>query len=359
MGFNFPSTPTNGQEYTSGGVTYVWNGYGWDMKANDAPSDGKLYGRKNSLWAEVISDVTKSYVDTEIAKTVKKTGDTMTGALNIHVSGTGVRLRAPSYGVHLYNDDSNYYFLLTNAGNPDGTWNALRPFYFSLANGTVYMNHVVNVGSTLNVAGVANLNGAATVPTRPAESTGYVANTAYVEDRAYQHAVGQANAAANQRVYKGGDTMWGRLTASGAITAQGGVYSEVHTYGGAAGSIQIDGAGGGADSMISFHRPGAFGVNFGLRAGGSGANHLSYGGWSHGSSVFDILSTGGYMLEIMMNKIAEGIEAAEVSESRSSLRAAKTDLLDLLKLGAKHFKRVGDEEKKQRRKPNGQPYFDE
>jgi hypothetical protein len=48
MGFNFPGGPSVGQEFTSGGATYVWNGYGWATKSSDAPSDGKLYGRKNA-----------------------------------------------------------------------------------------------------------------------------------------------------------------------------------------------------------------------------------------------------------------------------------------------------------------------
>ena len=37
MAFDFPSSPTNGQEYTSGGATYVWNGYSWAVKSEDVP----------------------------------------------------------------------------------------------------------------------------------------------------------------------------------------------------------------------------------------------------------------------------------------------------------------------------------
>jgi len=85
MGFNFPPSPTVGQEYTSGSATYVWNGYGWNVKAaiQEAPVNGKIYGRKDAAWAEVISDVTKAYVDAEVAKQVAATGDTMTGQLII------------------------------------------------------------------------------------------------------------------------------------------------------------------------------------------------------------------------------------------------------------------------------------
>jgi len=106
--FNFPISPSSGQEYTSNGVTYRWNGFGWTIKASveDAPADGKTYGRKdltwaeiiaavleapidskyyarrNATWSEIVADVTKSYVDTQDALRVAKTGDTMSGGLS-------------------------------------------------------------------------------------------------------------------------------------------------------------------------------------------------------------------------------------------------------------------------------------
>jgi len=32
MAIDFPASPTVGQEYTSGGMTYVYNGTGWTIK---------------------------------------------------------------------------------------------------------------------------------------------------------------------------------------------------------------------------------------------------------------------------------------------------------------------------------------
>jgi len=40
MAFDFPTSPTNGQEYTFGGVTFVWNGYGWTIKTVTAGGGG-------------------------------------------------------------------------------------------------------------------------------------------------------------------------------------------------------------------------------------------------------------------------------------------------------------------------------
>jgi len=56
MAFNFPSSPVLGQEFSSGGAVYVWNGYGWMSKP--APE----------------------FVD--------EAGDTMSGALTIRVAST-------------------------------------------------------------------------------------------------------------------------------------------------------------------------------------------------------------------------------------------------------------------------------
>jgi hypothetical protein len=53
MAMDFPSTPTVGQEFASGGVTYVYNGTGWTIKGG-ATTDFVL-----------------------------KTGDTMSGALTL------------------------------------------------------------------------------------------------------------------------------------------------------------------------------------------------------------------------------------------------------------------------------------
>jgi hypothetical protein len=120
MSFNFPTGATNGQEYTSGSTTFVYNGYGWVIKAaiSEAPIDSKLYGRKNaawaeviqavleapvdskyyarrnSAWAEIIADVTKSYVDTQdtsirtdttaaLGLKYDKTGGTVNGSITM------------------------------------------------------------------------------------------------------------------------------------------------------------------------------------------------------------------------------------------------------------------------------------
>jgi len=76
-------------------------------------------------------------------------------------SGTvsSFRLRGTSYSTLLRNDGSDFYILLTNAGDPDGAWNALRPFEFNLATGNTYL-----AGKTLTVLHGGNVGIGTTTP---------------------------------------------------------------------------------------------------------------------------------------------------------------------------------------------------
>jgi len=278
VGFNFPPTPNEGESYTSGGITFVWNGYGWMLKAPDAPVDGKIYGRKNATWAEIISDVTKSYVDTQDAaitananSRVLRAGDTMTGTLNItngdlrssraggttgvlylstgdrflywngskfelngdttiagqmtsnyviaRGEGDRMRWRGDVFSVisHINNDD--WYLMLTDTWATDSGWNGLRPFRINRASGNVVMSHNVNVGS---------LDGG-TIATH-------------------------------------GTTLGGRSYWS-------------TTYGGQSSALEVRSGSADWDAYMSFHIPNSFACNFGLKYNNW---KLWYGGVSFG-----------------------------------------------------------------------------
>ena len=57
-----------------------------------------------------------------------------------------------NYGFFIRNDGSDTYFLLTNSGDPYGSWNGLRPMTISNATGHV------TLGNGLDVTGVVNAN---------------------------------------------------------------------------------------------------------------------------------------------------------------------------------------------------------
>lgn len=51
MAINFPDAPVNGQQFTSAGIVYTWDGFKWTAAGNaltigDAPADGQAYGRQ-------------------------------------------------------------------------------------------------------------------------------------------------------------------------------------------------------------------------------------------------------------------------------------------------------------------------
>lgn len=69
---------------------------------------------------------------------VDKSGDTMTGTLNITGMSDGTcqqRFVNGNYGLMFRQDSSNFYMLLTNKDDPYGSWNDLRPFSINLSTG--------------------------------------------------------------------------------------------------------------------------------------------------------------------------------------------------------------------------------
>jgi hypothetical protein len=61
-----------------------------------------------------------------------------------------------SYGVILRNDNAQFYLLVTNSGDPYGSWNSLRPFYFNVSNGSVVID---GTGAGVGIGGSVNFGG--------------------------------------------------------------------------------------------------------------------------------------------------------------------------------------------------------
>jgi hypothetical protein len=49
------------------------------------------------------------------------------------------RLRNASFSTIMHHDPSDFYLLVTNNGDPDGSWNSFRPFRINYSSGNVYM----------------------------------------------------------------------------------------------------------------------------------------------------------------------------------------------------------------------------
>jgi hypothetical protein len=66
--------------------------------------------------------------------------------------GRQFRIVRQAYGVIMYSDDTNFYLMTTNFNDPWGSWNGLRPLYFDLSNGSVWMQHGLSVnGGNLQI----------------------------------------------------------------------------------------------------------------------------------------------------------------------------------------------------------------
>ena len=99
---------------------------------------------------------------------LKLGGGKMTGDLKITTdTANQIRLIQGNYGVLLRNDGSSFYMLVTNSGEAEnGTWNSLRPFYFSNSTGVCNISGNAATATALQTARTINgvsFNGTANI----------------------------------------------------------------------------------------------------------------------------------------------------------------------------------------------------
>lgn len=77
------------------------------------------------------------------------------------VKGDGGQFRAVAgnYGFIIRNDGGNTYFLLTDSGDPYGSWGSLRPITISNGNGVVSIANGANINGSVNFGNAVNFNG--------------------------------------------------------------------------------------------------------------------------------------------------------------------------------------------------------
>ena len=191
----------------------------------EAPIDGELYGRVNTMWqaigvtGAIRYDITQGLTTTQQGQgraninAVNKSGDTMGGSLTVNGDIASLRAGAPSTGLisfgnaggrYLYYDGSNYNFNGASVYSSNGRLWGTNDFNYTPLN-------------------------------------------------------------------KAGDGLGGLLTTAGSSP---GINS-----GNGSQALWVMGAGGGNEAFMTFHRPGVFACNFGLAADGN----LWYGGWSFGA----------------------------------------------------------------------------
>lgn len=68
-------------------------------------------------------------------------------------TANGLRIASGSIGCILRNDGSNFYMLFTASGDPNGSWNTLRPITVSNTTGLVSIGHGMGLSGNLSVSG--------------------------------------------------------------------------------------------------------------------------------------------------------------------------------------------------------------
>jgi hypothetical protein len=76
------------------------------------------------------------------------------GEIQSNYCSNAFRSVSGDYGFIIRNDGGGVYFLLTNSGDPYGTFNSLRPFTITLSDGTVQFYTAVQLGSTVKSSGI-------------------------------------------------------------------------------------------------------------------------------------------------------------------------------------------------------------
>ncbi len=277
-------------------------------------------------------------------------GDVRAAGVVSHSAG-GVHLRqkdnsgAGGRAFLHYKDSTNYYMLLTANDDADGTFNGLRPFTLNLSSG------LVSIGHGLNVSGAVATTGTITATGNISSSGGDISCSGNVIIGGSNLQIGASNNAVSTLLNRGtlelrhsdgpyidltrdGTTdrharirsstdgnlyidnasgvvisaeNGGLVYANGGSGKQGGelltnagteqivykgiAYNSTDGFGASHSSfLEARGNGGtGVDSSATmrFHRPGAYGVNFGL----GWDNQLRVGGWSAGN-VSQVVWTG-------------------------------------------------------------------
>jgi len=278
--FVFPTAPTNGQTYEPvAGARWKWSSTRGVWFAMTPVADAYTKTETDAKFVDLAGDAmtgvltlnadptadfqaaTKKYVDTTAASAgtgkVNRSGDTMTGQLNLKGQGAVAVDAAGSAGFFFNTTGHTNRFFFGASSNED---------ILSLYNFGTATSRALTVDG---VTGVLNFPQGGTVPNEPAGSSAKIANTAYVETRAQAWADQQV---AN-RLIRTGDAMTGQLTTAGS----NGVQSA-----GSAGALQVMSVGTGGHATISFHVPGSFGGNIAMDSVGS----IYYGGWSYGATYY-------------------------------------------------------------------------
>jgi hypothetical protein len=218
-------------------------------------------------------------------------------------NGIHYRQQTADYSVLHYSDNTSYYLLFTNAGDPTGNYSNLRPFYVNMSNGNVVMGHALTVNGVLAGNNINGTNISASFSLRTYGWAGNPDNSIIFfssDNSRYINYYGGNYTFAGGTVGASNGRLWGASDfanpsgtylplAGGQVTGQliagasTGACEDAGQHG-----LECRGAGGGHSSVMAFHRPGAFAANLALGTD----NNLRWGGWSFGAVSWRVVHEG-------------------------------------------------------------------
>lgn len=121
--------------------------------ANNATTNGSVSFRWSNTYTQLLNVAGAA----TFSSTVTSSGGFITGAAN------GFRITYGSYGSFIRSDGSSTYFLVTAKDDVNGSYNSLRPLYYSNSTGKVTMGNGAVISNGLTVGGTVTLSNAVTM----------------------------------------------------------------------------------------------------------------------------------------------------------------------------------------------------
>lgn len=162
---------------TTNGITYICSVYNttlytdWMSTAdggNAATVNGYTVASNvpaNAVFTDTTYDLSPYLLTSNLLSTLS--GMSITAQAYTATNPDGFRVAFGNYGFFIRNDNYNTYFMLTNSGDPFGSWNGLRPISISNSTGTVVMGNGLSIvngfsasagGSSLGVSSSSGTN---------------------------------------------------------------------------------------------------------------------------------------------------------------------------------------------------------
>ena len=184
---------------TTNGITYICSVYNttsytdWMSTAdggNAATVNGYTVASNvpaNAVFTDTTYDLSPYLLTSNLSTIIS--GMNITAKSYTATNPDGFRIAYGNYGFFIRNDSSVTYFMLTNSGDPNGTWNGLRPMYINNSTGVVAMGNGLAVnggGLSVNSGGFAVANNGGALITGWLNSHAGRSNTARGDYTTYQ-----------------------------------------------------------------------------------------------------------------------------------------------------------------------------